>query len=1050
MEAAWLAALVGLPVWFNPYSARSFEPDKIIYLRCLALVVLAAWLVRGLEQVVSNRASVLSFFKAMVKTPLAMPVAALSLAFVAATCLSVNREASLWGSDFLQGTVTFFSYLVLFGTVAACLRRPEQIERLVTTAVVASLPVALYAIMQRMGYDPISFSDSTVRVISMSGNPNYLAAYLIMIIPLGVGRMIRLARTPSHAPEQRLKGAALGFYGLVAAIQVLALIFTEGRGAVVGLLVGLALLFILLAIRWNRRRWLMAPFLAGGFILIFLVLLNMPQGPLKHLRTLPILARFSEMLSPKEGTVSYRTEIWKEAPKLMRSSSPLPFPDGGADGYHSLRPWLGYGPETLGPVLAHQYSIRTTNPLLEDRFHNLILDLWVSVGAVGVVSFLAVFVLLFFHAYRGLGLIQCRRECVLFWAVVIVLAGGGAGALAAWHGTGFAGLGLQLGLVAGLAAYPVAARVVAAGSSQPALLSEPKTILLAALLAALAAHFIETGFGFALGTTTTLFWIYAGMILVLVHFTAPATVVAAAASSPVETGRPAQGKPARDQAKRKVENQPASKTIHWANHQAALLSAIITSFIVLAMIFVFVHAYASRPLSASDILTRSLLQLNRATGASLVMLLVFLGVWLGSTFALTGAESLLGGGKRWVGQFWFSLLLSGGAVGIYGVAKAWQLSAIGPLPGLSTSARTLLRQSAGYETLYLVFMAVNLGLVLLGAVVCAWGAPQAQGNLSKRGVVVGLAGLLAALGAAFFINLKPACADIAFKWAEAVHARKVWPAATEVYERAIRMNPGVFQYRSQLASCLRDQAEASGDEADFNRMMAQAEQIHLEAPKLFRFSRSAYRLGDLYVLWAAREADPARKLELARKASQAFDRALLFEPYNPLIWNQSALVDLMLLHQEETGVKKNQRAIELEPRMERARGVFGDFYANKSAAAQTKEDQQRYARQALEHYSMAASNAIELGNSPFAYFVTQGNLCLGLNDTNQAVAAFLAATQTAPPGDVWRTEEMLARLYYDLSNKPAALEHVQAALEKAPADRQAALLQLKDRARKLP
>ncbi|MCX6905592.1 MAG: hypothetical protein NTW03_19360 [Verrucomicrobia bacterium] len=795
---------------------------------------------------------------------------------------------------------------------------------------------------------------------------------------------------------------------------------------------------------------MMAPFLAGGFILAFLVLLNMPQGPLKHLRTLPILERFSEMLSPKGGTVSYRTEIWKEAPKLMRSSSPLPFPDGGADAYHSLRPWLGYGPETLGPVLAHQYSIRTTNPLLEDRFHNLILDLWVSVGAVGVVSFLAVFVLLFFHAYRGLGLIQGRRESVLFWAVVIVLAGGGAGALTAWLGLGFAGLGLQLGLVAGLAAYPLAARVVVAGSSQPALLSEPKTILLATLLAALVAHFIETGFGFALGTTSTLFWIYAGMTLVLVHFTAPANVIAAAASSSVESGRPAQGKPARDQAKRKMENPPVSKTIRWANHQAALLSAIVTSFIVLAMIFVFVHAYASRLLSPSDILTRSLLQLNRATGSSLVMLLLFFCVWLGSTFALTGAESLLGGGKRWVGQFWFSLLLSGGVVGIYAVVKAWQLSAIGPLPGLSTSARTLLRQSAGYETLYLFFMAINLGLVLLGAAVCAWGLPQAQGTWSKRGVIVGLVGLAGALGAAYFINLKPACADIAFKWAEAVHARKVWPAATEVYERAIRMNPRVFQYRSQLASCLRDQAEASGDEADFNRMMAQAEQIHLEAPKLFRFSRSAYRLGDLYVLWAAHEPDPARKLELARKASQAFDRALLFEPYNPLIWNQSALVDLMLLDREEAGVKKNQRAIKLEPRMERARGVFGDFYANKSTAAQNKEDQQRYARQALEHYSMAASNAIELGNSPFAYFVTQGNLCLGLNDTNQALAAFQAATQTAPPADVWRTEEMLARLYFDLANKAAALEHVQAALEKAPADRQAVLLQLKDRARRLP
>ena len=49
MEAAWLAAVIVVPVFFNVYSSRIFEPDKITLLRSLALVILAAWLIKILE-----------------------------------------------------------------------------------------------------------------------------------------------------------------------------------------------------------------------------------------------------------------------------------------------------------------------------------------------------------------------------------------------------------------------------------------------------------------------------------------------------------------------------------------------------------------------------------------------------------------------------------------------------------------------------------------------------------------------------------------------------------------------------------------------------------------------------------------------------------------------------------------------------------------------------------------------------------------------------------------------------------------------------------------
>jgi len=51
MEAAWLAAVNWLSrSSFNVYSSRIFEPDKITLLRTLGLIILAAWIIKLIEQ----------------------------------------------------------------------------------------------------------------------------------------------------------------------------------------------------------------------------------------------------------------------------------------------------------------------------------------------------------------------------------------------------------------------------------------------------------------------------------------------------------------------------------------------------------------------------------------------------------------------------------------------------------------------------------------------------------------------------------------------------------------------------------------------------------------------------------------------------------------------------------------------------------------------------------------------------------------------------------------------------------------------------------------
>ena len=57
MEVTWLLALVSIPIYFNIYTSRVFEPDKITFFRSLVLVMLVAWAAKGIARVAADRAA---------------------------------------------------------------------------------------------------------------------------------------------------------------------------------------------------------------------------------------------------------------------------------------------------------------------------------------------------------------------------------------------------------------------------------------------------------------------------------------------------------------------------------------------------------------------------------------------------------------------------------------------------------------------------------------------------------------------------------------------------------------------------------------------------------------------------------------------------------------------------------------------------------------------------------------------------------------------------------------------------------------------------------
>ena len=244
LEACWLVAILVTPLFFNIHSERVFEPDKIALLRSIALVMMAVWIVRLIDQQAWRELGRFRFSNpdAVWHKPFVLPVAGLILVYLLSTIFSINPWVSWSGSyQRLQGTYTTLSFIAFFGVMAATIRRPEQVRRVINTVIVASIPVALYGMVQHFGHDPLPWGGNVQdRVAGHMGNAIFIAGYLIMVIPLTLSRIIDAFN--NILGDEKLAAADIiraSVYIFILAIQLLTLYWSGSRGPLIGLAVGL-------------------------------------------------------------------------------------------------------------------------------------------------------------------------------------------------------------------------------------------------------------------------------------------------------------------------------------------------------------------------------------------------------------------------------------------------------------------------------------------------------------------------------------------------------------------------------------------------------------------------------------------------------------------------------------------------------------------------------------------------------------------------------------------------------------------------------------------
>lgn len=981
IEAGWLAALIVAPLFFNVFSSRVFEPDKISLVRSVALVMLLAWLVRladggpfwlpaysanGTSTPADgeNPAPERSGLARFVRIPLLFPLLLLVLAYAISTVLSVAPSVSWWGSyQRLQGTYSFFSYVIIAILTAAHLRQPQQLRRLQHTIILTSLPIAIYGVIQHYGIDPLPWGgDVITRVSGNAGNPIFLGAHLIIALFLTLERIFSSFafllspegdRDENAPPVHDIPSAlAGGSYLFIFIVQLLAIFWTQSRGPWLGLAAGLYI-FVLLLISGLRpsgyRIWTASWVGLGVVGALFLVLIN-TTNVFPGLKSVPYVERLTSILDSEGGTNLVRVLIWEGVAEMVSPHEPITFPDGKPDAVNLIRPLVGYGPEAMWvaynnfypPALA-QVEARNASP---DRSHNETWDSLAITGGFGFLAYVAVFVSLFYWALRWLGLITSRRDLYLFlgsWlgcgillSAIFIIDDG------SWR---FFGVALPIGFIVGLILYVTMAVFLHPEAKMEAG-DRRRQLLIVAILAAIVAHYVEIHFGIAIAATRTYFWVLSGVLLVLgMRWLTPETFA--------EVGRPST--PASDGrgTRRSRSNRSASAQRRDEGFFTALPSTVMSDLLVmLTLVYLYTTNFQGSG-NPFEILTRSLttrMDAGQAVSSPGILFLILFTWLIAIVIGLSSAALRSSEGRSagwWLrGFLLYSGVLWGGWL-IYGLIQASRLA-----PGAAgNQLAEQLGHIAGHFSVYtwlVVFWIIAAGTVF------AWSAlTESRRQAASRGLASVMGGAVLTVITFLIVgnvNVALVRADVFYKQGQQFDSTGDWVGSVELYRRSLAVRPSEDHYMLFLGRSLLEQAKRAPAEsplampAEMNVQMVlgltaqevsqmsqadllrAAETILLEAQRVNPLNTDhTANLARLYRSWADLESDPVEREASLEKSLAYYETAVVLSPNAAHLWNEKGAT-LTLMGRNDEAEATYLHSLTLDDRFENTYLLLSEFY----------------------------------------------------------------------------------------------------------------------------
>ena len=390
IELLLFLAVAITPLLFSPLSQELFEFPKIVFVYLLAIagISLVAYTVfiegRIARLSKGSMVAVLLFVAAM----------------VASTITSMDWYSSVAGyySRFYGGLASLVAMLVLF-YLALLYFSPQpatpkdtvektgllscdqvvKLRRLAWAWCGSAFGVSLWGIAQHFGYDFGCFllgreinancwvQDGQARVFASFGQPNWLAAYLLTSMPLGLGLLLTS------------KSTILKFVSwLIVVASYAAWWYTYSRAGWIGLGVTLLILLPWLVRIRNLADWKWLAAIGVSCLLISLSTMQMAEQ-----RTATSLE--SGGLDTSTGQI--RLLVWQGSWEAAME-----------------RPILGSGPETFAysflPHRPAELNQTTEWNFLYNKAHNEVLHMLVTAGLVGTATWLAIYGLLLWRLWQ--------------------------------------------------------------------------------------------------------------------------------------------------------------------------------------------------------------------------------------------------------------------------------------------------------------------------------------------------------------------------------------------------------------------------------------------------------------------------------------------------------------------------------------------------------------------------------------------------------------------------------------------------------------------------
>ncbi len=402
------------PLYMSSSTSELFEFNKMLVIYLITGCALSLWVAHMLI------AQKFIFRKNILMYPLGLFV----LSQIISTVTSIDPHTSLFGyyGRFNGGLLSIGAYVLLFflivtyASVKSSMRIQESIEKILQVSMISSVCVMLWGLPSHFGYDPSCwlFSGSldvacwteqfkpTIRLFSTLGQPNWLAAYLVIHFIIGMYFYLK-----EKMPAWRW------IYGGYSVSTWILILFTRSRSAYLALIVSgaVAVTYALSKGAFKKHGWDKVTLTIVGLLLLAVVCIGTGSQKVDRYIYAPA---FFQSQQAKPSSVPQMTG------SITDSASIRKIVWQGAFGLGLEYPVFGTGVETFAYsysfVRPLEHNLTSEWDFIYNKAHNEYFNYLATTGFVGLLAYLlvsAVVLLQLKRAYDGTLTIQQERMVVM-------------------------------------------------------------------------------------------------------------------------------------------------------------------------------------------------------------------------------------------------------------------------------------------------------------------------------------------------------------------------------------------------------------------------------------------------------------------------------------------------------------------------------------------------------------------------------------------------------------------------------------------------------------